>query len=99
MNDWKRASPNSSFRLQQWLQPLPHRLGDDLLPRGSRMDLIRVVQTAIAANTLEHKRDEHSAILRRENGEDLLDLASVIRAEIRRDPHSCDHDSSERASR
>src|SRR5436190_2125480 len=36
LNDWKRASPNSSFRVQQWLQSLPHRLGDDLLPGGSR---------------------------------------------------------------
>src|SRR4051794_15597425 len=69
LNDWKRASPNSSFRLQQWLQSLPHRLGDDLLPGGSRMDLIRLVETSIAANALEQKRDEHCSILRRQVGE------------------------------
>jgi hypothetical protein len=60
-----RKSPNGSFRLQQWLQPLPHRLGDDLLPGGSRVDLIRLVETSIAANTLEQKRDEYCSILRR----------------------------------
>ena len=63
------------------------------------MDLIRLVETSIAANALEQKRDEHCSILRRQLGEDLLELASVIDAEIRREPHSSEHDSSERASR
>ena len=58
------------------------------------MDLIRLVESSIAANALEQKRDEHCSILRRQLGEDLLELASVIRAEIRREPHSSDHDSS-----
>src|SRR4030095_16710591 len=100
LNSWRKVlSPNNSFRLQQWLQPLPHRLSDDLLPSGSRMDLIRLVETSIAAHALGQKRDEHCSILRRQIGEDLLELAGVIRTEIRRDPHSSDHDSSERASR
>lgn len=63
------------------------------------MDLIWLIETSIAANALEQKRDEHCSILRRQLGEDLLELASVIRAEIRREPYSSDHDSSERASR
>src|SRR6476660_7576151 len=56
------------------------------------MNLVRLIQIAMAADAFEQERNERRVVLSRELGEDALESGSVISAEIWGYLHSGEHD-------
>jgi len=87
-NAWQSFSDGAQNRFQDF----PYVGGHDLMPFGGRMNTVRQVELAHAADAFQNKGNERSFVFLGEIDENRLEFLCVVLAHVGRDFHSCDDD-------